>query len=328
MKRKLQVVALGLAFMMLIFSSGYAKKAEFPKRPLELVIPFGVGGASDLSARQFAKIAEKYIGKPINCVNKGGSGTVEGFEYAYAQKADGYTLLELTTSVLMKESQNACSAKFTATFDPLVMMMADFSILCVKKGNNKFQTLDQMIAYAKAKPGALKISGISAGAFDDCVQSQIAKGFKIKWTFVPYKSGSEAKAAILGGETDLIQDKVASILPLLESGDLIPLLLACNKRVGEIPILEKVPCAGDFGIKGIPVAWRSIAVRKGTPKTIKNFLLKALTSAFNDKEFMEYKRKNYLNLLAVDKSPAVMRNTWKKELETYVQFYKETGIIK
>ncbi|MGD9154808.1 MAG: tripartite tricarboxylate transporter substrate binding protein [Bacillota bacterium] len=313
---------------MLIFSSGYAKKAEFPKRPLELVIPFGVGGASDISARQFAKIAEKYIRKPINCVNKGGSGTVEGFEYAYAQKADGYTLLELTTSVLMKEAQNACSAKFTATFDPLVMMMADFSILCVKKGNHKFQTLDQMRAYAKAKPGALKISGISAGAFDDCVQSQIAKGFKIKWTFVPYKSGSEAKAAILGGETDLIQDKVASILPLLESGDLIPLLLASNKRVKGIPILEKVPCADDFGIKGIPVAWRSIAVRKGTPKAIRSFLLKALRSAFNDKAFMEYKRKNYLNLLAVDESPAAMRKTWKKELETYDQFYKEIGIIK
>jgi putative tricarboxylic transport membrane protein len=328
MKRKFRVITVGLVWMMFIFSSCYASKVEFPKRALELVIPFGVGGASDVSARQFAKIAEKYIGKPINCVNKGGSGTVEGFEYAYGQKADGYTLLELTTSVLMKQVQNACTAKFTATFDPLVMMMNDFSIICVKKGNHKFQTLNQMIAYAKKNPGALKISGISAGAFDDCVQSLIAKGLKIKWTFVPYKSGSEAKAAILGGETDIIQDKTASILPLLESGDLIPILLACNKRVSGIPILKKIPCAGDFGIKGMPIAWRSIAVRKDTPKEIKRFLLKALNSAFNDKDFIKYKKDNYLDLLAVDKSPAAMRKTWENEIASYVQFYKETGIIK
>jgi len=328
MKRTFRTAVLLAACMMLIFTTGYAREKEFPQRPLEMVIPFGVGGASDLSARQFAKIAEKYIGKPINCVNKGGSGTVEGFEYAYAQKADGYTLLELTTSVLMKQAQNSCSAKFTETFDPLVMMMKDFSILCVKKDNGKFQTLDQMTAYAKAKPGAVKISGISAGAVDDCTQMLIAKGLKIKWTFVPYKSGSEAKAAILGGETDLIQDKVASILPLLESGDLIPILLACDKRVEGIPILKKVPCAGDFGIKGIPIAWRSIAIRKDTPAGIKKILSQALTEAFNDKKFVEYKQNEYLNLLDVDKTPVEMRKTWNRELKAYDKFYKEIGIIK
>jgi putative tricarboxylic transport membrane protein len=322
------MVALVLISVMLLLTSSYARKSEFPKRALELVIPFGVGGASDISARQFAKTAEKYVGKPINCVNKGGSGTVEGFEYAYSQKADGYTLFELTTSVLMKEAQNACSAKFSATFEPLVMMMNDFEILCVKKGNGKFQTLDQMVKYAKSKPGAIKISGISAGAFDDCTQSLIAKGLGIKWTYVPYKSGSEAKAAILGDETDIIQDKVASILNLLESGDLIPILLASDKPVKAIPVLKKVHYAGEFGIKNIPIAWRSIAVRKDTPMAVKKFLLKALTNAFNDKEFKAYKEKEYLNLLGVDKSPAQMEKTWKREIDSYIRFYKEIGMIK
>jgi len=328
MKKVFRMAILLLVFVMLISIFGCQRKVdEYPARAIDVVIPFGVGGASDISARQFAKIAEKYVGVPINCVNKGGSGTVEGLEYAYSQPADGYTVFELTTSVIMKEAQNAASIKFTETFDPLLMMMKDFQIYCVKKGNDKFQTLDEMINYGKNNPGDIKIAGISAGACDDCTQSLMAKGLGIEFTYVPYKSGSEIKAAILGDEIDLVQDKVASILPLIESGDLIPLILVCDKRVDAIPVLQGVPCAGEFGISGTPIAWRCFAVRKDVPQERKDFLLKAFTDAFNDEDFIKFKETRYLNLLDVDKTPEAIRKTWEKELESYIGFYKETGLI-
>ncbi len=328
MKKTLRILALMLICMMIVPVFGCAKKQEFPTRALEMVIPFGVGGASDISAREFGKYLEKYVKQPIKPVNKGGSGTVEGFEYALAQPADGYTLFELTTSVIMKESQSAASKKFTETFDPLVMMMTDFQILCTYKGNEKFKTADELVTYAKANPGAVKIAGISAGAADDCTQSTVAKGLGIKWTYVPYTSGSEIKAAILGKEIALVQDKVASILPLLQSGDLIPILIFADNRVDIIPQLKGIPCISDYGISGIPISWRCIAVRKDTPKEVKDILFKACSDTFNDPDFKAYKEKEFLNIMDVAKTPEAISKVWQAELKAYTQFYKETGVIK
>jgi len=328
MKRNPKILALLLSCLMIVSVFGCAKKQEFPTRALEMVIPFGVGGASDISAREFSKHLEKYLKQPIKPVNKGGSGTVEGFEYALAQPADGYTLFELTTSVIMKESQSAASKKFTETFDPLVMMMTDFQVLCTYKDNANFKTADELVAYAKANPGAAKIAGISAGAADDCTQSTVAKGLGIAWTYVPYKSGSEIKAAILGKEIALVQDKIASILPLLQSGDLVPLLIFADSRVDVIPQLKGIPCIADYNISGIPISWRCIAVRKDVPKEAYDVLFKACTDAFNDPEFKAYKEKEFLNIMDVAKTPEAIGKIWQEELKAYTQFYKETGVIK
>jgi tripartite-type tricarboxylate transporter receptor subunit TctC len=98
------IVAAVVAAGAIASAGAQTKKVEFPKRPIEMVIPFGAGGASDIFARQYAQIAEKFLGKPITAINKGAAGTIEGMTYAFNQPADGYTLLEITPSVLIIEA--------------------------------------------------------------------------------------------------------------------------------------------------------------------------------------------------------------------------------
>ena len=139
-----------------------AMAQNYPRRPVEMVIPFGTGGASDIFARQYAQIATKYLGKPLIAVNKGGAGTIEGMTYAYGAPADGYTIMEITPSLLIVEAQNRSSIKFRSEFEPILKVQADVVLFGVAAKSN-YKTIDELVAFAKANPKKLKIGGLSPG---------------------------------------------------------------------------------------------------------------------------------------------------------------------
>lgn len=304
-----------------------AKKVDFPKRPIEMVIPFGAGGASDIFARQYAQIAEKFLGKPIIPVNKGGAGTIEGMTYVYNQPADGYTILEITPSVLIVEAQGKSPIKFRANFEPLLRVQSDLQLIGVTK-NSQFKSFNDVIAYARANPGNLKIGGLSPGGLDDYIANGLADAAKINWTYVPYKSGSEVKAAVLGGELDIYQDKLISFLPLVESGDIIPLLVLNETRLTQVPVLKDVPSSVELGINFTQGSWRGFCVKKGTPVEVKEILIDALLKAYNTPEYKAMEEKELTNIRPGFAKADEFRKIWDSEYENYVRIFKNTGMLK
>ncbi len=307
--------------------SGCTKRTEtYPSRTIELVIPFSEGGASDITARQFAVALEKELGTSISCVNKAAGGTVEGLDFAYAQEADGYTLFWLTNSVLMKEAQNASKVVFTEKFEPLLQVAADLTIFMVTS-DSQFKTMEELVAYAKEHPGELTIGGTSPGGFDDYQITNVCDELGFELTYVPYSGGSEVKAAVLGKEVDVYQDKVASCLPLIQSGDVIPLAVISSDPVTAIKELEGVPTLKDFGSEFNVGPWRGLSVRNECSPEVIETLKKACVSAYESEEFQEYLAANFINIRKP--IPQDQLNTeWKAEKESYVPFYVEQGLIK
>ncbi len=329
MKRKKIMLMALVALLAITMVTGVSakKKVNYPRRPIEMVIPFGAGGASDIFARQYAQIVEKYIGQPINCINKGGAGTIEGMTYAFSAPADGYTILEITPSLLIVEALNKSSIKFRKEFEPIIKVQADVMAFGVV-ANSKFKTIDELLAYAKANPKKLKIGGLSPGGLDDYIANGFAKKAGIEWTYVPYKSGSEVKAAVLGGELDVYQDKLLSFMPLVASGDIRPLVVLNDKKIDSVPELANVPCSVEKGINFTQGSWRAFVVKKGVPNDVKQIIIDAFHKAYEDPAYKEMEKKSMTNVKPGYADAAEFRRLWDVEYNGFVEVFKELGIIK
>ena len=329
MQRKKIMVMMLVALLVVTMGTGVSakKKVNYPRRPIEMVIPFGAGGASDIFARQYAQIVGNYIGQPINCINKGGAGTIEGMTYAFSAPADGYTILEITPSLLIVEAQNKSSIKFRKEFEPIIKVQADVMAFGVVT-NSKFKTIDELLAYAKANPKKLKIGGLSPGGLDDYIANGFAKKAGIEWTYVPYKSGSEVKAAVLGGELDVYQDKLLSFMPLVVSGDIRPLVVLNEKRIDSVPELKNVPCSVEKGIDFTQGSWRAFVVKKGVPNDVKQIIIDAFQKAYEDPAYKEMEIKAMTNVKPGYADAAEFRRLWDVEYNGFVEIFKQLGLIK
>lgn len=337
-----KLTALLLAFALVVSLAGCApkkeasaeaapqetvKKVDFPKRPIEMVIPFGTGGASDIFARGYGQIVEKYIGVPLTAVNKGGAGTIEGLTYAYGAPADGYTILEITPSLLIVEAQGKSSIKFRDEFEPIMRVQSDVVSIGVSS-KSQFKTIEELTEYAKANPKKLKIGGLSPGGLDDYIANGFASAAGIEWTYVPYKSGSELKAAVLGGELDVYQDKLISFLPLVESGDIRPLVVLNDKKLDQVPALKDVPASVEKGINFTQGSWRGFVVKKGMPEDVKQIIIEAFEKAYADPAYKEMEANEMTNVREGYLNADDFGAAWDKEYDSYVEVFKKIGVIK
>jgi putative tricarboxylic transport membrane protein len=323
-------LVMGLLAVILVLTCLTARGAQqpsFPTRAIEVVIPFGAGGASDIFARQYAKIVEKFNPKPLSAINKAGGGTIEGLTYVYNQPADGYTILEITPSLIIVEVLEGSPVKFRANFDPILRVQSDLVVLGVFS-KSRFKDIKSLLDFAKQNPGKLKIAGISPGGLDDYIANGFAQKAGVKLTYVPYKSGSEIKAAILGEAIEVYQDKLISFLPLVQSGDIRPLIVLNDKRLTEVPELKNVPCTKELGIDFNQGSWRGFCLKKGTPPEVQKYLIDVFEKAYKDSAYKAMEQKEMTNLREGYLSADDFRKAWDAEYQSFQQIFKQTGLLK
>ena len=325
MKSK-KIVAIAIVTAVMATLAGTASAQNYPRRPVEMVIPFGTGGASDIFARQYSEIASKYLGKPLVAVNKGGAGTIEGLLYAFGAPADGYTIMEITPSLLIVEAQNKSSVKFRKEFEPIMKVQADVVLFGVA-AKSPHKTIDDLITFAKANPKKLKIGGLSPGGLDDYIANGFARAAGIQWTYVPYKSGSELKAAVLGGELDVYQDKLISFMSLASGGDIKPLVVLNDKRL-PVPELKDVPSSVEKKINFTQGSWRGFVIKKDTPPPVKKIIIDAFQKAYDDPAYKEMEKKEMTNLVPGYMKADEFRKSWDTEFDGYATIFKELGLVK
>lgn len=320
MKRRIFAIALALCILVSMLAlAGCQKGKEYPSKNIELVIPYKAGGASDITARMFASLLEKELGTSITMTNMGGGGTVEGMTYAYNQPSDGYTIMSTTNSHLNKQAQAASDIIFTDEFNPICNMCKDVAVMAVR-ADSPFQTIEDLVAYAKENPGKVTISGVSAGAGDEQCARQFNLGMDCELSYIPYNGTSEAKAAVLGGECDILNDKVVSVSSLIESGDLRPLISVSQTRITTISWMEGIPCFGDYGIV-TPEIWRGLAVKADVPQEIQDILVAACKRVLDSEAWQSWLAEQNLNILAPETDIAKMKEAYLEEVRVDKEFY-------
>lgn len=309
---------------LLIIGGWDMASAQYPERAIEILVPFGVGGGSDIAARAVAEGLKPLLKVPLVINNMPGGGATKGMQYVAQQPADGYMILAVTTSHLIDAVKPKTRAHLLRDFDPLMRIQWDTTTVFVS-GEAKFKTLADLIEYGKKNPKMLKFAGTSPGGWSEIQTVAFFRKTGVEVTFVPFDSGAEIKAAILGGHIHGALEELAETLPLVKGGKLRALAVLMEKRHPAVP---DVPSTRELGIDYTHGLMRAWAVKKGTPpdriKYLHDVIKKSLDTPVY-KKFVEdshlYARPGYLG-------PEDTRKFWEEQVQFFAQMLKELGYVK
>ncbi|GHU07094.1 hypothetical protein FACS1894158_14900 [Betaproteobacteria bacterium] len=324
MKRLVPLLLCACLFLSLASS---ASGRDYPARPVQLVIPFSAGNASDIFARHYAGIASKYLGQAIQCSNISGNFTQEAVAYVYEQPADGYTLLEVTPTLLLSEfrlSSDAAKKReaagkpiitdtifFRDEFVPLLKVQSDIQLFGVA-ADSPFKTIEALITHARENPGKVTIGGISPGGLDEFIARGFAEAAGIQWKYVPFASSDKALEALKKGEIDVYQDKMLRFLPLLEANEMTALVVLHDERI-DVDYLRDCPSSTEKGIAFTRGSWRGFVVKKGTPPAIKAKLIDSLKKAYEDPAYVALAKRYKIDIRSHMLEGEAWRTEWDAE---------------
>ena len=252
--------------------SALAQKAaaaaqDYPTKPVRLIVPYPPGGGNDTLARMFgAKLTEAW-GQQIVVDNRGGAGTTIGTALAARAVPDGYTILlsSIATHAISPNLYSKPGYDPIRDFAPITLLAIAPTVLCLNPAV-PVNSVKELIALAKAKPGDLKFASGGNGTPPHMAGVIFASMTGIKLLHVPYKGGGPAIAGLIGGETTMMFDTAASILPHVRAGRLKALAIARSARLPESPSLQTFT---EAGVPGYEVnAWYSMHAPAGTPAPI------------------------------------------------------------
>lgn len=306
-------------------STGSGESAiDYPKQPIEMVVPFGEGSASDTFARKFAEMLSKETGQPVQPVNKDGSGGLVGMMHAYQQKNDGYTILEITPShVIADVLGKSKNVKLMENFDPLIRVQSDIYVLSVPSGSN-IADFDDLLKQGKEKE--ISFAGVSPGGLDDLTLNAIADAAGIKIKFIPYKSGSEVKAAVLGGEVDVYLDKMISAISFIKDGKVKPIVVLNDERITKIDEMKDVPTTVEKGVNVTIGSWRGFAVKKDTPEEVRQYLVDKMKAVYETEEYKQFAEQNLADLVEGYQDPEQFRKEWQDQYEIFDKISTQIGL--
>lgn len=236
-------------------------EAPFPNRPIQLVVPFAVGGGADAMARNISSVAGDYIDVPIRVVSQpGASGTVAG-NYVLGAEADGHTLVVATYGGLLS-APLLDDVGYSLEDWVTVGMMSFPPFLIASNPSLPFDTLDGLVEYSKANPGAIAYSSTGAGGSAHFMALLMEEAFGVKWTHVPYDGGATALLAVMNGEVQIGFGTASNVLDPAAEGLVNALAVTGPQRVVSAPDLPTIQELGyDFEF----AIWQGVAAPADIP---------------------------------------------------------------
>ena len=262
-------------------ASGFAVAADYPVRPVTVVVGFPPGGPSDVLARVVAKKLGELLGQPFIIDNRpGAGGNVAGEVVAHATP-DGYTLLMGNNSILATNASLYKKIDFDPEkdFAPISLVGTQGSVLVVNP-NVPAHSMAELIALAKANPGKLNFASSGYGAAAHLAGELFKAEAHIDIVHVPYKGAAAALQDVIAGQDQMMFATIASVIGYIQGGLVRPLAVTELKRN---PILPDVPTIDELGLRGFDATtWHGLVAPAGTPPEIIAKLHQATVAALND----------------------------------------------
>jgi tripartite-type tricarboxylate transporter receptor subunit TctC len=262
---------------------GDAAAADYPAKPVKLVVPYAPGGGADGVARIVGKKASESLGQPIVIENKGGAGAILGTEIVAKAEPDGYTLLLGQSGPI---SINPAVYK-KLPYDPLkdlapVTMTTAYPYVLVVNSDLRAGTLQEFVALARSKPGVMNYGSTGVGAANHLVAELFNSKAGLQMTHVPYRGTALAVGDLLAGQLSMVFGDPISVLPHIKSGKLRALAVTSLERS---PVAPEVPTVAESGYPGFEaLAWHGIFAPARTPRAVIDRLNEEFVKAVRDPE--------------------------------------------
>lgn len=264
-----------------------AQAADFPNRPITLIVPWPAGGGTDIWHRSLAEVMSRHLGQPVVVDNKAGaSGTLGPATMAAAAKPDGYTIAHVPITILRLPAMQKVAWEPMKDFTWIVHI-SGFLFATIVRADSPYKTFKDLIDYARANPGKVTYGTPGAGTSLHIGMELIAKHAGIKWTQVPFKGTMESLAAIAGNHVTCLAGG-SDWWPLYDAGQVRPLVMWTekrNERVPDIPTLQE---------EGFPFVLDSpfgIAGPRGMDAAIVKKLHDAIKIALEDPKAIEVRKR-------------------------------------
>lgn len=249
--------------------------ASYPDKPVKIVVPFAPGAGTDAMGRLMAQKLGEVMGGSFVVENRTGASGAIGTQYVAQQPADGYTLL-LVASPFTTVAASLSSAGYDPikSFTP-VGMIASGPLVWATNHQTGIHTMQELVAYAKQKPGVLNYGSAGAGGVNHLVLELLKAKTGTFITHIPYRGVAPAALDMVSGQVQLVTGTIPALLPLVKDGRIKPLAVTSAKRSSAMP---EVPSMAEAGFKGFDVLnYFALAAPAGTPAAV----IEKLNAALN-----------------------------------------------
>jgi tripartite-type tricarboxylate transporter receptor subunit TctC len=248
------------------FALSHHAHAEYPERPIRIIVPFAPGGFTDVAARILQKELGAAIGQAVIVENKAGAGSTIGTAEVAKAKPDGYTLAMVsTTHVISPHLYKQMPYDALRDFTP-VMRLAEGPYVLVVHPSFPARSVAELVALAKKEPGTIDYASSGNGSAQHLVGALFMRMTGAELNHVPYKGSNQAMSDVLGGQVKVSFVGVPNALPNLANGKLRALGVSTAKRYADLP---NVPTIAEAGVPGFEATvWLGLLAPPGTPREV------------------------------------------------------------
>jgi tripartite-type tricarboxylate transporter receptor subunit TctC len=293
--------------------------AEYPSRPIKIIVPFAPGGGSDVITRLLAEKMTADLGVPVLVENKPGASSIIGTDALAKAAPDGYTIL-LTNRAITVNPWLFKLPFDTATLTPVTELVSS-PLLLVANPAVPYKNIKDLIAYAKANPNKVSVGNSGAGQLPHLAAVLFAKSSATEMTMVNYKGSGSSVTDLISGQINLSFGTVPSFMQHIKSGTVIPLGVSSTSRN---PSLPNVPSIGET-IPGFELlSWFGIFAPPQTPKPIIDRLYQSIRKALTNPDLKA--RLNDEGLDTIDSTPEKFDQLFKRDIAFWQKFIKDNNI--
>lgn len=306
-KRLVVLGVLAVAALALGSAGSNAQQAAYPSGPVTLKVGWAAGSASDLGARALAQSTQKYLGQPITVQNLVGAGGGLAATQIAKAKPDGHNLLFTAFGILTQPHLEAVTYKPLEDFVP-VLQVGGYPELLVVGAASPYKTLKELVDYAKANPGKVRVATSGFGSAPHIAEELLARAAKVRFTPIPFNSGAEGVAAVMGGHVEAAFSTSGATYSLIKAGKLRSLGLTLPERY---PGMPEIPTFKEQGFDVKLLGWWAIVAPKGTPDSIVQTIDTAFKKGMADAPYTTVMEKAQQPIIYV--GPKDIINMWKEQ---------------
>lgn len=298
-----------------------ASAAEYPSKPIRMIVPFAPGGVTDMVSRTLADGMSKHLGQTIVVENRAGASGIPGSLAAAKAPADGYTIMMGNISTLAINTAMFADLPYNprTDFTPISMVAAQ-PLLVTVNASLPIHSVKDLVEHLKANPDSLNFG--SAGASLQLATEAFNQAAKITMTHIPYKGSGPAMTDLVAGHIQVLFDAFSSLQPFVQDGRVRALAITSRTRS---PLMPDLPTLDELGLPNSEVnSWQGVVAPAGTPPEAVERLADAIRETLKDPKIQEAFAKQ--GIAATPSTPEELEEFASKEAERWQTVAKQAGI--
>jgi len=328
-KGKFKVVGVVLAGLIILSCTGLAiAQKKYPTDTIAVTVAYKAGGSTDAAVRMILPYLEKELKTSMYVKNLPGAGGEIGFTGLATSKPDGYTIgmINLPAVNLVAAARETRYEPIVEHFAPIGVNISDPNTIMVRKDDSRFNTIKDLIDYAKAHPGEIILGADGPLSDDQLSMYKIEEAMGVKFTYIPYAGGAPAAKALIGGETDVLISNCFDAIKWEENTKALAVLWPERyELIPHVPTFKE-----ETGVEVVGGSTRGFSAPAGTPPEILARLRLAFYEVTTNPEYIKEAKKRGLTLIEPkigDDFGKVIRKE-EEAISTLLKYFIEGGYIK